>query len=109
MIALSDITKDGVSAFAAGGGGGVNKATQEVDFGVDGDFVQVTVAATWVNASSVIALTILPHLTDHDPEDVLTEELKCSYGNIVNGVSFDVYVFAPNGTHGRYLIKILGA
>lgn len=86
----------------------VNAFSQEVNFGTSSDYVSTTVAAAWVTPTTVITLVITPNLTDHDIEDVLLEEIKCTYGNIVNGVSFDINVFAPNETHGRYIIKGLG-
>ena len=86
------------------------RTTQEIDFGlVENDYVTITVVAAWVTSASYITLSILPHLADHDAEDVLIEEIKCTYGNIINNTSFDLYVHAPNGTHGRYLIKAIGA
>ena len=98
----------GVLAWIAPSSGGANKVTQEVDFGAVGDYLSVTVPATWVDATSSIVLSILPNLTDHDTEDVLLEELKCTYGNIVNGVSFDLHIHAPNETWGRYIVKAVG-
>jgi hypothetical protein len=84
-------------------------AEADIDFGLaENCFVSATVSATWVTASSVLSLTILPNVLDHDNEDALIEELKCSYGNIVDGVGFDVFIHAPNETWGRYKIKILG-
>lgn len=97
-----------LSPSSGGGGTTVNVISQEVNFGTVSDFVSVTVLAAWVTPTTVISLTITPNLTDHDIEDVLIEEITCTYGNIINGVSFDVYVFAPNETHGRYIIKGLG-
>ena len=87
---------------------GSRKVTQEVDFGAVGDYLSITVPATWVDATTSIVLSILPNLTDHDTEDVLLEELKCTYGNIVNGVSFDLHIHAPNETWGRYIVKAMG-
>jgi archaellum component FlaF (FlaF/FlaG flagellin family) len=93
----------------AGGGTTVNTVTADIDFGAaENDFAQVTVSASWVLSTSTISLTILPNSLDHDPEDVLLEELKCTYGNIIDNTSFDIYVHAPNNTFGRYKIKIQG-
>jgi hypothetical protein len=44
-------------------------------------------------------------LTDHDEEDALLEELKVSYGNIIENTSFDIFVHAPEESWGRYIIK----
>lgn len=90
--------------------GSSNTATADIDFGLaENCFASATVSASWVTSSSVMSLTIVPNTLDHDNEDALIEELKCSYGNIVDGVGFDVFVHAPNDTWGRYKIKILGA
>lgn len=94
---------------ATGGAGTTNSASTEVDFGIVNEYAISTVAATWVTLASNISLTITPNLLDHDIEDALIEELTCTYGNIVAGVSFEVHVFAPNETHGRYIIKAIGA
>jgi hypothetical protein len=92
-----------------GGGGSLNTATVTVDFGTSDDMVTSTISAAWVTSTSIISMVITPHLTDHDLEDVLLEQLVCTYGNIVNGTSFDIFVHAPSDTWGRYIIKIMGA
>lgn len=86
----------------------INKATEEVDFGAVGDFVQKTVTASWIKSTSVLSIKILPNLADHSDEDSLLEQMECTYGNIIEDTSFDVFVHAPNDTHGRYLLKIIG-
>jgi len=79
-----------------------------VDFGVNQDSVTTTVAAAWVTASSVIVCSPMAMATsDHDPEDVYLEELKCYAANIVPGVSFDILTYAPNGTWGRYYVNAI--
>jgi hypothetical protein len=85
----------------------VKKTTTEINFGSVGDFVKVTVAASWVEAGSVMVLQLTPNLTDHDYDDVILEGLRATYGNIVVGISFDVYVHAPEGTWGRYNVIAL--
>lgn len=83
----------------------INKISQEIDFGVSGDFVSATVSAPWVLTTTIINLSITPNLTDHDEEDSLLEELKVSYGNIVENTSFDIFVHAPQESWGRFIIK----
>jgi hypothetical protein len=86
----------------------VNKISQEVDFGIVNDYVVVTILANWISSTSVLHFSVTPNLIDHDVEDALLEGIKCTYGNIVDGVSFDLHVHAPEETSGRYIIKILG-
>jgi hypothetical protein len=88
----------------------VYQAEQEVDFGTGGDagFLSYTVPALWITSTTKLIFTIGPNLTDHDYEDSLLEEIKCTYGAIVPGTSFDLYVYAPNQTHGRYIITAIG-
>jgi Collagen triple helix repeat (20 copies) len=85
-----------------------NTETVEVNFGAHDDYAITTVSAAWIQSTSILSMTITPNLTDHDIEDALLEGVVCTYGNIVNGVSFDVHCHAPNDTHGRYNIKIIG-
>jgi hypothetical protein len=102
---------DGTWAAPSGGGGSgssVFTASTTVDFGTSDDLVSATVAATWADTTKTIVLSILPNTTDHDYEDVIIEQLSCTYGNIVNGVSFDVFVHAPETTWGRYIINAIG-
>ena len=87
----------------------INSTSIEVNFGSsENDSASATVSAAWISSSMSLTMTITPNPTDHDVEDSLLEELSCSYGNIIDGVSFDVYAFAPNGTHGRYIVKVIG-
>ncbi len=84
-----------------------------VDFGFasggeDGN-AQVTVPATWVVSGSIIdCLPVAVATADHDPEDVVLEDIRAYTGNLVPGVSFDIFASAPNGTWGRYAIKAIG-
>ena len=95
-----------------GGGGGtgtaVYSASASVDFGANDDLVQVTVSASWITSTTKLFLTVESDPLDHDFEDVLLEELKVSYGNVVVGTSFDIFIHAPNETWGRYIVDIIG-
>lgn len=97
-----------VSLGSSSSGSTVYSGTVEVDFGASGTYKVVTVAAAWASPTRIMTLSITPNLTDHSIEDVLLEELKCTYGNIVNGVSFDIHLYAPNSTWGRYNVNIIG-
>lgn len=89
--------------------GGGNTATADIDFGLNENcFASTTVSASWISSTSSLSMTILPNTLDHDSEDALLEEIKVTYGNIVDGVSFDIFAHAPNDTWGRYKVKIIG-
>jgi hypothetical protein len=68
-----------------------------------------TVLAGWVTASSIITLTIAPGSTDHpDIEDGAIEGIILTPGNIVNGTSFQIVGYAPEGSRGNYLVNYHG-
>lgn len=108
------LTTDGLGVLtwtnkgSGGGGSTVHTQTVDIDFGASGDYVTTTVSAAWVTPSHNIVFSVTPNTLDHDVEDCILEEITCSYGNIVNGVSFDLHVHAPNETWGRYKIKVIG-
>ena|SRR5271168_1076180 len=84
-----------------------------LDFGFSaggqGDTATVTVAATWVTSLSIIICGFPAQASpDHDPDDAALEDLTASAGNIVPGVSFDIFAYAPNGTWGRYYVNATG-
>jgi hypothetical protein len=99
----------GVQTMVTIAAGGVNTSLVAVDFGTDSDYLVITVPATWVASTSSIGFAVTPNLLDHDIEDCLLEQINCTYGNIVAGVSFDLHLHAPNGTWGRYNISAIGA
>jgi hypothetical protein len=71
----------------------------------------VTVAAPWVTADSKILCNPFGGATpDHGAEDAMAEGLSAYATNIVPGVGFDIQVYAPNGTWGKYLVNaVIGA
>lgn len=73
MKSLSDITKDAVSAFAAGGGVGASGILTITLPGFRGAFEHTeTVAVAGVSASDRIMLALAPHLdTDENGHDML--------------------------------------
>jgi hypothetical protein len=88
-------------------------ASATVDFGFasggEDSNTQVTVPATWVVSGSTIdCLPVAVATADHDPEDVVVEDIRAYTGNLVPGVSFDIFASAPNGTWGRYTVKAIG-
>lgn len=77
--------------------------------GGEGDTAIVTFSAPWVHASSVVICQIGDSCDpDHDDEDAVVEGITAHAVNIVPGVQFDVMVYAPLGSWGRYRIFILG-
>lgn len=81
-----------------------------VNFGsAETESARVTVAAAWVNASSIIVCSAAGIATaDHDAEDAAAEGVTAIATDIVDGVGFDVLASAPRGTWGRYVINCVG-
>lgn len=99
MLALSDILKDGVSAFTvgAGGSGSAVGGNAVVNFGAHPGSGQATVVITGqtgITANSVIMAAIRPVATaDHSADEHLRESLKIVAGDVVAGVGFTIYAF----------------
>ena len=95
---------------ATGPAGGVFGSTI-ADFGssdnggADAMSVTVTVAAAWVTSTSYPIVEIGPGGDHLDADDLTSEEVYALVTNIVIGVSFDIEVFAPNGTWGQWLVN----
>ena len=79
--------------------------------GKQGDDAVVTVTGcSWVTSNSKITCSLAAVTTpDHDPEDPVIEGLTAYAANLVPGVGFDIYCYAPNGTWGRYTVNAIGA
>lgn len=97
-----------------GSGGGGNAVQATVDFGTVTGSVDkeettatATVPAAWVTALSVLVCTVTEG-PDHSADEVAAEGIEATAGNIVPGVSFDVTVWAPNGTQGRHVVNVRG-
>jgi hypothetical protein len=73
--------------------------------GSDAMSVVVTVAAAWVTSTSYPIVEIGPGGDHTDADDLTSEEVYALVTNIVIGVSFDIEVFAPNGTWGQWLVN----
>jgi len=100
--------------WAVPSGSGSEYTTQVImDFGFhssgEGDLVEETISAPWVTATSDITCSVLGGPTsDHDPEDACIEGLIAYILNIVPGISFDVALYAPQNSWGKYLVNIRG-
>lgn len=93
-------------------GGGTTKFQVEIDFGDNNGSeecnVKFTVADTNIpNGEEIFCQVMNKETADHTDEEAMCEELKAYPENIIAGVSFDVNIFAPNGTWGKYLINIM--
>lgn len=95
MISLSDITKDGVSAFIPGGSGSTAAGNAVVNFGAFPGTGEATVAITGqagITANSVVYATIRPVATsDHSADEHIRESLRIVPALIVPGVGFTIY------------------
>lgn len=76
-----------------------------VNFGVSGDYVEITLGSSRVTASSVVIPTLLSYPADHDPEDVLLENMEIFELSRIPGTSITFGVHAPNNTWGRYTVN----
>lgn len=111
--ALSDIVKDGVSAFDVGGGGGgnVNKGEIQVDFGAFPGTLHTTVSVgvPTVNAATAVTVFVKPKATaDHSTDEHLTDPPRLA-AVVEAGVGFTIHAFAreDNITHTAH--KAYGA
>jgi hypothetical protein len=73
--------------------------------GADAMSVTVTVAAAWVTSTSYPIVEIGPGGDHTDADDLTSEEVYALVTNIQIATSFDIEVFAPNGTWGQWLVN----
>lgn len=88
---------------------GGNKLHVILDFGnypgqEEDTTATTTVLDPYIQSSSVIQVSLAGTTTDHDPEDGVIEGITLGVGNIVPGVSYDIYAYASDGTWGKYLV-----
>ncbi len=94
-----------------GGGGGFPFVVDiPVDFGAvnlnEGN-VSATAAHASITGSTVFQRPIvLANALDHDPEDVLIEELDANIQSSAPG-TVTINCFAPNSTWGRYTVRLI--
>jgi hypothetical protein len=87
----------------------------DVDFGFitsgQGDIASITmsgVSGSWVSNSTIINCFPMGITTsNHSMEDVIIEGIQAYATNIYPGTGFDVFAYAPLGTHGIYKIGIV--
>jgi len=85
----------------------LHSGTVNIDFGVSGDFLTVTVPALWVAAShkGKIKCEVLDDGIDHLEGEAALGSMLASVNNIVPGVSFDILIVSQHDTWGRYIVK----
>lgn len=84
--------------------------TIEVDFGYadGGEGMSVTESIIDVSVKSTSRFVYkFSNSTDHNVEEVILEQLLPRVTNIVDGVSFDLMIYAPTDTWGRYNLTVL--
>lgn len=114
-ITTVNFTGTGVNATASGkiltvdiSGGSVTIGQEEIDFGlpISEYNTSITVADTDILTTSKIMVTLaLESTTDHRIEEVGIANLILSSGNIVDGVSFDINAYCPDGAIGKYKVN----
>lgn len=112
----ADVIPAGASGFMTGADksklDGVS-AMNTIDIGVDfgtalEDMVTGSGTAAWIAAGTIFfRALVLPNAADHDPEDVLLEEIEANVESVV-ATTVNVNVFAPNTTWGRYTVRLIG-
>ena len=73
---------------------------------VEGDTASVTIAATWVTASTIFNCTVMGGTSQHDLEDPMVEGIVAYVTTVTPGTSFVVEAYAPSGSWGQYLINV---
>lgn len=88
------------------GGGTITKWIAEVDFGsTENDIASVTILDWDITSTSYPSVTMYAiSTTDHDPDDYMAEDLSAYVTNVINWVSFDVSVRAPNLSWWKYKV-----
>lgn len=83
-----------------------------VDFGANGANKTVTsvTGVPWVKTSPRPLAQVVgrPNVSGSDDEDVLLQGVTALVTNIVDGVSFDVVAYSPEGANGIFTVQILG-
>lgn len=115
----ADVIASGASGFMSGvdktkldgieaGARAIQTLDIPVDFGTGGDTLSASGVAAWVGAATVfMSALVLPNALDHDPEDVLLEQISANVQSVV-GTTATVNVYAPNQTWGRYTVRLVG-
>lgn len=109
--ALSDIQKNGVSAFLAGASGGGNAGSIEVDFSTGDSMARATVTgATFLTSNTKLVASPSGESTaDNGTDEYWLQFISAYCTNINVGAStFDVVAHAPNRATGKFKINWIG-
>lgn len=98
------LREDGTWA-APSGGGSANATIVDVPLaGTDASVVVTGLA--WASSAAKFAVSVLAG-TGMDPREPLLEEVRASIGDIVDGVGFTVYGYAPTGSFGTFKVHVV--
>lgn len=109
-IGIGSLTAADIPNLPSGGGSG-NSVQAIVDFGTSGPIeettARTTVSAPWVTASSSLIGMVIEG-QNHTADEVASEQVTATVGNIQAGVGFDVVLSSLNGSSGKFLVAIIG-
>lgn len=98
------LREDGTWA-APSGGGSANATSVDVPLaGTDASVVVTGLA--WASSAAKFAVSVLAG-TGMDPMEPLLQEVRASIGDIVDGVGFTVYGYAPTGAFGTFKVHVV--
>jgi len=85
----------------------LHSGTVDINFGVSGDFLQVTIPAVWVTPAHInkIKCEVTDDGSDHLPGEALLGGLSASVVSVNSGISFDVIITSQHDTWGTYKLK----
>jgi hypothetical protein len=101
------ISGDTITIRATAGSVSISQAT--IDFGpITSRKYQTKVTVSdpsILTTSKIIAVLTADATSDHSSEEIMLEEIRIASGNIVNGVSFDIFGACTKGTYGQYKVN----
>ena len=89
------------------------KVVAQINFnnpnGSEDTTASVTVAGlSWINTNSVIIPVFSGTTSQHEePDDAMVEDLTAYIGNLIPGVGFTIFAYAPRGTWGLYQVTAI--
>lgn len=105
---ITFITGDTITINASGGGS-ITVSQTTLNFGPITQIeynTAVTISDAAIQATSRIMVALSAEATtDHSTDEIIIEDIKVSYGNVVAGVGFDIVGYCPCGTYGSYKVN----
>ena len=100
-----------VQSLPPGIGGTINSVQGLVDFGdpigsSEDTTASVTVSASWVASDSVLLTTVVEG-ADHTADEIAAEHVISTVGNIQTGIGFDIIMYSPEGSTGKFLVNVI--